>query len=648
MPTNWPGMRNFFQNAPVSFWLEDCTELLERLTELKGTVEDLEQHFIESPAVVAELADLVEVIEVNEATLTLCEADNMEQLLGGLDKVLLPDSYPIFMQELLALSRGEETFVGEAVHGTLRGGRRHVRVSLTMLPETEDGRHLGIVCMEDQTETRALAQANAELESARKFLGAVVDNIPDMVFVKEAEELRFVRFNHAGERLLGLPTEKLQGKNDYDFFPKDEADFFTAKDREVLASKEICDIPKEPIETPLGLRWLHTKKVPIMGEDGEPAYLLGISEDITERLKAEEERARLFEILEGTPAIVGLAGTDGRVEYVNSAARALHSDRETPQTIDEYHFEQGARLLRNHALPTAVKHGAWSGELIWRGIADQPVVTLAIVQAHRGHDGEVSAFSVVAHDIGALKEAEDELERRAEALERSNRDLQQFAYVASHDLQEPLRMVASFCQLLSEMYGEQLDDQGREWLAYAVDGAQRMQTLIKDLLDYSRVGTRGRPFKDVDLHECCGGALRDLTLAVSAAEADIQIQALPEVSGDYAQLRQVFQNLLSNAVKFRREGVPAQVVVSASRGDEFWTISVKDNGIGFEPVHASKVFGLFKRLESRQAFPGTGIGLAICEKIVQRHGGSIWAMGVPGEGATFAFTLPVCAEGVAE
>ncbi len=633
-------MEAFFQNAPVSFWLEDCTEVLRRLDELRqGGVTDFAAYFREHPETAVELASVTEVVAVNDAGLRLMEAETVDQLRGGLDNVFLPESFGAFTEELVALAGGAETFVTEAVHGTLKGGRRFVRLSLTLLPEKE-GRRFGVVCMEDLTQTRALAAANAELEDARRFLSAVIDNIPDMVFVKEAKELRFVRFNRAGEALIGVRTADLQGKNDYDFFPASEADFFTSKDREVLRSGKILDIPKEPIDTPTGPRWLHTKKVPILSEQGVPEYLLGISEDITERLHAEEERQRLFEILELTPAIVGLARADGSVEYVNGTARSLHTDHELPTSIAGYHFHDGARLMQEVVLPHAVEHGAWRGELVWRGLGAVSMPTVAVVQAHRGHDGEVSAFSVVAHDIRDLKAAEEELERKAEALQRSNRDLQQFAYVASHDLQEPLRMVASFCQLLSEVYGDKLDDQGQEWLAFAVEGAQRMQVLIHDLLDFSRVGTRGRPFAPFSLQDCVESAMRDLASRVAETGAIVQASDLPAAYGDYAQVRQLLQNLLSNAMKFTGPETAPRIQVEVESAGAHWHVKVTDNGIGFDPKYAEKVFGLFKRLESRVTYPGTGIGLAICERIVQRHTGRIWVDTSPGEGSTFHFTLP--------
>lgn len=200
-------------------------------------------------------------------------------------------------------------------------------------------------------------------------------------------------------------------------------------------------------------------------------------------------------------------------------------------------------------------------------------------------------------------------------------------------------MVASFCQLLTEVYGDQLDPQGRQWLAFAVDGAQRMQTLIRDLLEFSRVGTRARPLQDLDLSECAASAMRDLALSVEVAGAEVEIESLPEVHGDYAQLQQVLQNLLSNAVKFRRQDVTPRICVSAEPDGELWRVSVSDNGIGFDPRHAENIFGLFKRLESRETYPGTGIGLAICERIIERHQGRIWAESQQGEGTTFHFTV---------
>lgn len=234
-----------------------------------------------------------------------------------------------------------------------------------------------------------------------------------------------------------------------------------------------------------------------------------------------------------------------------------------------------------------------------------------------------------------------ELNERTQDLARSNAELQQFAYVASHDLQEPLRMVASFTQLLARRYNDKLGDDAREFIHYAVDGATRLQTLISDLLSYSRVGTHAKPLELTQCDEVLDRVLLNLKLAVRDAGAIITRDPLPPVMADEVQLGQLFQNLLTNAMKFRGEKSP-RIQISAVQEGSVWKISVRDNGIGIAPEHADRIWVIFQRLHTKTEYAGTGIGLAICKKIAERHGGTIWVEPSPGGGSTFTFTIPVC------
>jgi signal transduction histidine kinase len=234
----------------------------------------------------------------------------------------------------------------------------------------------------------------------------------------------------------------------------------------------------------------------------------------------------------------------------------------------------------------------------------------------------------------------DQLKTQTEELTRSNRDLEQFAYVASHDLQEPLRKVASFCQLLQRRYSGQLDDRADQYIAFAVDGAQRMQRLINDLLAFSRIGRLTAGFTDVDLNEVLGDVRSQLE-ARAGEDAEIVWADLPTVEGEEPLLTTLFMNLIGNSLKFSRPDVPPVITISAERDGEEWRITVKDNGIGIEPEFADKVFVIFQRLHARDAYEGTGIGLAIVKKIVEYHGGRIWLDLEVEDGTSINFTLPV-------
>ncbi len=252
-------------------------------------------------------------------------------------------------------------------------------------------------------------------------------------------------------------------------------------------------------------------------------------------------------------------------------------------------------------------------------------------------EAEVRAFNAELEQRVADRTAE--LNERAKDLTRSNSELQQFAYVASHDLQEPLRMVASFTQLLAKRYGDKLDDDARDFINYAVDGATRMQTLISDLLEYSRVGTQGKPFVFTDTNALLQKVLESLRFAIEESGAMISSDPLPMVMADPQQLGQLFQNLLTNAIKFHGEE-PPHVRISIERNGGDWKISVRDNGIGISQEYAERIFVIFQRLHTKTEYPGTGIGLAICKKIVERHCGRIWIEPSPGAGTTFCFTIP--------
>ena len=236
-----------------------------------------------------------------------------------------------------------------------------------------------------------------------------------------------------------------------------------------------------------------------------------------------------------------------------------------------------------------------------------------------------------------------ELAKKTEDLTRSNSELEQFAYVASHDLQEPLRMISSYVQLLSRRYEGKLDKDADDFIAYAVEGTKRMQQLINDLLAYSRVGTRGKPPVPTDFEDVFSEAMANLKITTEEAGAVVTHDQLPTAMADRLQMVQLFQNLIGNAIKFRGKDVP-QVHVSARQEGELWVFSVRDNGIGIDPQFHDRIFTIFQRLHGREEYPGTGIGLAVSKKIVERHGGRIWLESSLGKGTTFYFTVPMQAE----
>lgn len=288
-----------------------------------------------------------------------------------------------------------------------------------------------------------------------------------------------------------------------------------------------------------------------------------------------------------------------------------------------------------------------SPEELEREIAERKRAEAALQSAHDELDRRVQertaelarANASLKIEVEERKRVEEHLRQTARHLARSNRDLEQFAYVASHDLQEPLRAVSGCVQVLKRRYQGQLDERADELITHTIDGASRMGSLINDLLEYSRVGTRGQDFRPTDCKIALRKALENLEVALRESKAVVTHDELPVTEADETQLTRLFQNLIGNAIKFRREA-PPRVHVGVRRDDGDWHFSVTDNGIGIAPEYFERVFTIFQRLHTRIEYPGTGVGLAVCKKIVDRHGGRIWVESEPEKGSTFHFTIP--------
>jgi chemotaxis family two-component system sensor kinase Cph1 len=363
-----------------------------------------------------------------------------------------------------------------------------------------------------------------------------------------------------------------------------------------------------------------------------------------ERRTAEIEAGRdlFLEVIESMSEAWLLMDRVGRVQRANPAAAALLECEEAELVGRPF-----AEICGSDAIPATPWHlleRAPSGRMSHFDVeittqTGRPVPISISVGLVRDRRGKVIGMQVVANDITERKQAEAALTRQAEELSRSNTELQQFAYVASHDLQEPLRMMASFAQLLAMRYKEHLDADANEFIDYIVDGAARMQRLINDLLSYSRIGRRARDFAPTD----CGAVLRTVCANLRAAIEESGAVVIPDplltVMADETQLVQLFQNLLGNAIKFRGDK-PVLIYVGAERRGNDWLFRLRDNGIGIEPQYVERIFLIFQRLHGRSQYPGTGIGLAIAKKIVERHAGRIWVESEPGKGSTFYFTLP--------
>jgi light-regulated signal transduction histidine kinase (bacteriophytochrome) len=297
---------------------------------------------------------------------------------------------------------------------------------------------------------------------------------------------------------------------------------------------------------------------------------------------------------------------------------------------DVQHFSEALRRTLEENKPF---------ETIFRVRQKQGVTKYLIVKGMLyNDDGGLSRIVGVGIDITEMKKgSEHALFKLNEELARSNKELEQFAYVASHDLQEPLRMVSIFTQMLAQRYGDTLDENAREYIKFAVDGSKRMYNLINGLLAYSRIQTKGKEFTEVDINNVLEEILRNLSLQIEKVNAVISLSDMPVIYADKSQMIQLFQNLISNSIKFSK-GIP-KIKVSSIEHDDYYLFSVKDEGIGIDPQYFERIFQIFQRLLPREEYEGTGIGLSICKRIVERHGGKIWVKSKPEKGSTFWFTI---------
>jgi PAS domain S-box-containing protein len=392
---------------------------------------------------------------------------------------------------------------------------------------------------------------------------------------------------------------------------------------------------------------------PVFGPTGSVDYALAAFVDISNRRRVEGALASQAALLEIAHDVAFLADTEARITYWNTSAERTYGyarDEALGRVSHELLQTEFPEPLADIEAKVA-RDGQWDGELVQRRSDGQSIVVMTRWAAHRGLDGRLLGAMQVSHDITARKGVEAELARRAIEVERaniqlarSNEELEQFAYIASHDLSEPLRAISGPISLLARRYGDQLDAEADQFIEFAVDGCRRMQAMIDDLLALSRAGRVDGEVQAVDCNLLVQSVVAGLGPRIAETGAIVRVDPLPTAAGQPTQLGQVFQNLISNALKFIPPGVVPKVVVSAERVGDEWDFSVTDNGIGIEARHRDRIFGMFKRLHSRDEYAGTGIGLALCKRIVEREGGRIGVEEAPsGQGSRFWFALPITA-----
>jgi PAS domain S-box-containing protein len=481
-----------------------------------------------------------------------------------------------------------------------------------------------------------------------KYRG-LLEAAPDaMVVVNQGGEI--VLLNVQAEKQFGYHRDELLGQAVTNIIPEGFAERLIAdglrSDADALAQQigtgiELTALRKDGSEFPIELMLS-----PLDSADG--ILVTAAIRNISVRRAAEQHLAqmegRYRGLLEAAPDAMVVVNQAGEIVLLNLQAESQFGYRR-----DELLGQAVTNIIPEGFAERLIADGLRSAE---EALAQQ-IGTGIELHARRKDKSEFpielmlspleSADGVLVtaaiRDITTRKRAEATLLRNVEELSRSNEELGQFAYIASHDLQEPLRMVASYTQLLSRRYKGKLDADADEFIAFAVDGAARMQRLIQDLLAFSRVGSKGRDLVDSSAEDAVLQAITNLRGAIEDSGAIVTHDPLPNVLADEMQLTQLFQNLIGNAIKYQNPGIPRVHVSAVKNGGKKWVFSVQDNGMGIDPKYFKKIFGMFQRLHKREEFEGTGIGLAICKKIVERHGGVISVESLPGRGSAFSFAL---------
>jgi PAS domain S-box-containing protein len=515
-------------------------------------------------------------------------------------------------------------------------------LELTLGSWTQSGQRCFSAVMRDVSERVRARQAlrQAEERFGGAFEGAAVG------LMLAAPDGTLLRANRALCELTGWPEDELAGRSFTELLHPDERSVDEPAMHAMLAGRtERLAVERRFLTADGGVVFVRINLSVIRSPDGEPLHFVGQIEDVTDRRRMVEalvlSEARYKALVAHLPDSTVLL-FDHDLRLVLAEGDRMYAHGYDPQAIEGRLLEdvlpaEGFTRLEPHY------RAALGGEPVsfdWDSLDGTATYWVQIAPL-RDDLGRIIGGMVVSRDITARRAAERALEERAGELERSNAELEQFAYVASHVLSEPLRMVSSYLQLLRRRYHGRLDGDADAFIDFAVDGAARMRDLIDALLTYSRAGRGDRPLEAVDAGVVVDRVVDAVTHA-EAREARVSVAELPTVLGDEQGLGQLFQNLVGNALKFVPDDRMPEIAIAAEPADDgMWRFEVADNGIGLEPAHAERIFRMFQRLHTRDEYPGTGIGLAIAKKVVERHGGTIWAEPRPEGGTRFVFTLPV-------
>lgn len=582
------------------------------------------------------------IVEANAAAVALFGAGTEANLVGRRWLDLVDPLYrEISTARRYALERGDSLPPAQLRMYRIDG--TPIDVETTSLLLRMDGETQFLAVLRDVSDIR---QAQEALEASEaRFRGLIETAVDGIVLIDTEGSIQLM--NPAAGQMFGYEPEEVTGRNVKMLMPgayAEEHDSYianyigTGEAKIIGTGRQVEGLRRDGSTFPVHLSVGETT---VDGKRYFTGFLRDETATVEERRRREESEETYRRLSFLSPAAV-LVHIGGKIVYASLRA-AQFFDLDEPhhligrEVLDFYHPEERERIreLRRQILEGADREARASevrmvtstGRLLFAQGAAAPI-------RWNGQD----AMLLVLLDISELKQAELDLKRSNDELLRSNEELARFAYVASHDLKEPLRMVSSYCALIESRFADKIDESGREFIHFAVDGAKRMQKLIDDLLQYSRIGRAGGRTERFGLGEVTAAALRNLSVAIEESGAEIAVGELPEVNGLKIEFLQLFQNLIGNAIKFRSND-PPRIRIAAERDGASWRIEVRDNGIGIEPHFAERIFGVFQRLHPRESYEGTGIGLAICEKVVTRHGGRIWVEPAEGGGSRFIFTV---------
>ena len=481
---------------------------------------------------------------------------------------------------------------------------------------------------------------NKQEQEALLRLAAIVESADDAI-IGEMLDGTIISWNQGAERIYGYSAAEIIGKPISILIEPDRPDEMPKILDRIKRGQKIDHY--ETVRVGKGGKQINISLTisPLKDASGKIIGASTIARDITERKRIEEElrvtSLNVRSLIEASFDLLIIISLEGKIMDANEAMVKITGVARKKLIGTDFpdYFIEPAKVSEGYQ--TVLEKGAVTDyPLTIRHTSGKLTDVSCNASVYKDEAGNVLGVFLAARDISERKQAEEKLKQAVEDLKRSNAELERFAYVASHDLQEPLRMVSSYTQLLEKRYKDKLDADAHDFINYAVDGAKRMQQLINDLLDYSRIGTRGKPLEPTACEAVFKAAVANLDVAIKESKAKVTHDPLPTVMADEGQLVEVFQNLIGNAIKFRGKQ-PPRVHISAQPDKDKWVFSVKDNGIGIEPQYFDRIFIIFQRLHHE--LPGTGTGLSIAKIIVERHGGRIWIESQLGKGSTFYFTL---------